>query len=222
MDLDKLSDTAYGNLLIATLVIIALLFNIFPFNLFGLIISVLQIFIFLQIRFKLDKPIHAVGLNKCYFFTTSFYILLFFMIRFLSYIVSLELTFMICTTITYLSCYSTSEHSTIKGDLGKVFWGKRKVESEYQQIYTWVRYNQNDSRIIDFQENLKRDNLLYTIFMEIFINKTSLNKMADILNFKQDTSVLPYVNRIVGKLSDTIYEVNLICREHQTDAKIKD
>ena len=169
MDLDKLSDTAYGNLLILTLVIIALLFNIFPFNLFGLIASVLQIFIFLQVRFKLDKPIHATGLNKCYICTSCFYILLFALIRFLPNLISNEITFMVCTIITCLSCYSTSERSTDKGKINKVFWGRRKENGKYKDLFRLVKFEPNNKHLCEYENRMKEfDVRTYIIFKGIF------------------------------------------------------
>ena len=64
MDLDKLSYRAYGNLVMVILLIIATLFNLFPFSLIGLILCVLQVPLYLITRANFKEPIHAIGLNN--------------------------------------------------------------------------------------------------------------------------------------------------------------
>ncbi len=105
-------------------------------------------------------------------------------------------------------------------DIEELTMGKRKKDSEYQQIYAWIRLNRNDTRLIAFEENLKRENLLYVIYMNMFINGLSPMKMADKLYFKSDISVYPYVNRIIGRLSDSIFEVQEICEMNQNNMMI--
>lgn len=80
-DLDKLSYQTYGILVIVVLTIIAVLLNLFPFSLVGLIICLAQISIYLFARAKFADSIHAEGLNICFVLTTLFYILLFICIR---------------------------------------------------------------------------------------------------------------------------------------------
>ena len=55
IDLDKLSYEAYGNLVIVVLIAISLLFNLFPFDLFGLVVCFSQIPIYLYVRGSLKE-----------------------------------------------------------------------------------------------------------------------------------------------------------------------
>ena len=58
------------------LFIIAVLFNLFPFCLVGLILSIVQVPFYLVVRANLKEPIHAIGLNNCFVVTLLFFILL--------------------------------------------------------------------------------------------------------------------------------------------------
>ena len=76
-DLDKLSYQAYGNLVIIVLSVLALFINLFPFSLVELIMCIVQIPLYLFVRYHFKEPIHANGLNICFVLKILFYFLLF-------------------------------------------------------------------------------------------------------------------------------------------------
>lgn len=153
------------------------------------------------------KNYFDVGWRRCLFFT-SIFITGYFLIS------NIDLHLGILLTI--FGSLVTSNIFDIN-DINEFTQGKKKNESEYQQIYLWVRYNQNDTRILEVENNIKRDKLLYKIYRNMFIESKSPMEMANILNLKSDIVVYPYVNRIIGILKYTIYEIEEICDLHSSD-----
>ena len=134
-DLDKLSYQAYGILVIVVLTIIAVLLNLFPFSLVGLIICLIQVPVYLFARSRFSDPIHANGLNICFVLTTLFYILLFICVKCLLYFTNLPITIVFSIILTVLSCYVTSTMPNKVSKLGKLFFGyKKRDESKYKKI----------------------------------------------------------------------------------------
>jgi len=150
IDLDKLSYQAYGNLVLITLGIIALLFNLFPFSLIELLICVGQVPIYLYARSRFKEPIHAVGLNKCYALTTLYYILLFITIKGMIALTNVYIGLIFSIIITVTSCYVTSTAPNAKNKIGKLFFGyKKHSESKYEKLIEYIKFNGLDPELIN-------------------------------------------------------------------------
>lgn len=107
-DLDRLSYRAYGNLVIGVLIALALLLNLFPFSLVGLIMCIAQIPLYLFVRANFNEPIHARGLNICFVLTIVFYLALFISIKLMNFLMGETFTLVFASLFNVLGCYATS------------------------------------------------------------------------------------------------------------------
>lgn len=169
-DLDKLSYRAYGNLVIGTLIVIALLLNLFPLSLFELIVCVIQIPIYLITRASFKKPIHARGLNICFVLTILFYTLLFLCIKGMYRLIAEPLVVVFSLFLTILSCYITSTLPNLIEEKGKLFFGyKKHNESKYDKLIEYIKYNGLSPELLDAEERLKNtDAKVYLIYKRKF------------------------------------------------------
>lgn len=169
MDLDKLSYKAYGNLVIVVLLFIALLFNLFPFSFIGFIQCVIEIPIYLLVRNKFEKPIHANGLNICFFLTILFYCFLFLTIKLGYKLLPEDVSFGFSTLLCILGCYTTS---TLPDDIikkGKLFFGRKSENGKYADLFRVIKFEPNNKIICDYERRMKEDDpYVYTIFKGIF------------------------------------------------------
>jgi len=170
IDLDKLSYKAYGNLMIIILTTLALLFNLFPFNLIGFIMCEIQIPIYLFVRSKFKEPIHAYGLNICCLVTILFYVLLYLMIGLTSFLLGQTFSMIFATIINILGCYATSTLPNIMDEKGKLFFGyKKHDESKYDKLIQYIKYNGLNEELINAENRLKElDTNLYLIYKRKF------------------------------------------------------
>lgn len=181
MDLDKLSYRAYGNLILIVLISITLLLNLFPFSLIGFIVCGTQIPIFLIARQHFGEPIHANGLNKCFAFTTLFYILLFICIKGLLVMTNVIIASSFGSILTVLSCYITSTMPANMEKLGKLFFGyKKHSESKYQKLVDFVKFNGINTDLLEAEEKLKKmDSLLYLIYKRKFRDNKTFKEISE-------------------------------------------
>ena len=197
-DLDKLSYETYGNLVIIVLIIISLLFNLFPFCLIGLIICILQIPLYLIVRGNMDEPIHAEGLNICFVLTLLFYILLFINIKIMMIVLNVPLAILISVLLNILGCYATSTLPNKMENKGKLFFGyKKHNESKYQKLIDYVKFNGIDINLIEAEENLKRlDSQMYLFYKR---------KFREDKTFKEITEEFEVDNPRVVETLDKVY-----------------
>ena len=198
IDLDKLSYQAYGNLVIVVLLFFAVLLNIFPFSLTGLILCIVQIPIYFISRALFSDPIHARGLNMCFVLTILFYILLFISIKGLLALTNLIVAVIFSVLLTILSCYATSTLPNKKEKLGKLFFGyKKHNESKYQKLIDYVKFNGIDINLIEAEENLKRlDSQMYLFYKR---------KFREDKTFKEITEEFEVDNPRVVETLDKVY-----------------
>lgn len=155
-DLDKLSYRAYGNLVMIVLFIIAVLFNLFPFSLIGLILSIIQVPFYLVVRANLKELIHAIGLNNCFVVTLLFFILLDICIKVMLDLIAMPLVIIFTFLLTALGCYATSTLPNTMEEKGKIFFGyKKHSESKYEKLIEYIKFNGIDSKLIEAEERLK-------------------------------------------------------------------
>lgn len=180
-DLDKLSYRAYGNLVIIVLLGMALLFNLFPFCLLGLIICVLQIPLYLFVRFHFNEPIHANGLNICFVLTLLFYILLFISIRAMMDLIELPLVIVFSILLNILGCYATSTVPNRQELKGKLFFGyKKHNESKYQKLVDFIKFNGINSKLLESETKLKElDTQIYLLYKRKFREDKTFKEISD-------------------------------------------
>lgn len=180
-DLNKLSYQVYGNLVIVVLLVIALLFNLFPFSLIEFIMCVMQIPIYLFVRANFDEPIHANGLNICFVLTILFYILLFINIKFTNFLLGPTFTFIFSCCLTILGCYATSTVPNKKEMKGKLFFGyKKHNESKYQKLSDYIKFNGIEQKLLDAEERLKQfDSQTYLFYKRKFREDKTFKEISD-------------------------------------------
>lgn len=180
-DLDRLSYRAYGNLVIVVLLVIALLLNLFPFSLIEFGMCVIQIPIYLFVRCHLGKPLHANGLNICFFLTVLFYILLFISIKVIYFLLGANFTIIFSTLLTTLSCYVTSTVPNEMQEKDKLFFGyKKHDDSKYNRLIDYIKFNGLDENLIDAEERLKKvDSQLYLIYKRKFREDKTFKEISE-------------------------------------------
>ena len=180
-DLDKLSYRAYGNLVMVVLFIIAVLFNLFPFSLIGLILSVIQVHFYLIVRANMKEPIHAIGLNNCFVVTLLFFILLDICIKGMLVLIDLPLVIVFPFVLTALGCYATSTLPNYMYNKGKLFFGyKRHNESKYEKLIEYIKYNGIDSKLIEAEERLKQvDTQMYLFYKRKFREDKTFKEIVE-------------------------------------------
>lgn len=180
-DLDKLSYRAYGNLVMIVLFIIAVLFNLFPFSLIGLILSVIQVPFYLVVRANLKEPIHAIGLNNCFVVTLLFFILLDICIKVMLDLIAMPLVIIFTFLLTALGCYATSTLPNVMEEKGKIFFGyKKHSESKYEKLIEYIKFNGIDSKLIEAEERLKQvDTQMYLFYKRKFREDKTFKEIVE-------------------------------------------
>lgn len=183
MGLNKLSYIFYGNLVIAVLIILALLFNLFPFNLVGFILCVLQIPIYLFVRSKFDEPIHANGLNVCFFLTCLFYMLLYLIICLSDYLIGDTFAMILATVLCVMGCYATSTLPNKQENKGKLFFGRKSENGRYADLFRLIKFDPFNKELCKYEDRLKEtDMYTYYIFKYIFRDGKTWDETMDLLD----------------------------------------
>lgn len=183
-DLDRLSYRAYGNLVVVVLLIIALLFNLFPFSLVEFMMCIIQIPLYLFVRAHLEEPLHARGLNICFVLTILFYILLFIAIKCTSFLMGEAFALVFSSLLTTLGCYTTSTVPNRMSEKGKIFFGyKKHDESKYEKLITFIKFNGINSKLLDAEERLRQfDMQIYLLYKRKFRDGKTFREISDEFN----------------------------------------
>ena len=181
MDLNKLSYENYGNLVVTTLVLIALLFNLFPFSLIGFILCLIEIPIYLFVRFKFEEPIHAKGLNVCFFLTILFYVLLFLIIKLSMFLMNNWIAFWLSSILCVLGCYATSTMPNKMECKGKLFFGyKKHNESKYQKLIDYIKFNGLEPKLIEAEKRLQDlDSQMFILYKRKFREDKTFREITE-------------------------------------------
>lgn len=180
-DLDKLSYQAYGNLVVAVLLIIALLLNLFPFSLVEFLMCIIQIPLYLYVRSHLNEPIHAEGLNICFMLTIIFYICLYISIKCICFLAGEYYALVLASLLNVLGCYATSTVPNKMDEKGKIFFGYKKAnESKYIRLIDYIKFNGVDPKLIDAEERLKSvDTQTYLLYKRKFREDKTFKEISD-------------------------------------------
>lgn len=182
-DLDKLSYKAYGELVMGVLVVLAILFNLFPFSLIGVFLCIIEIPIYLTVRANFKDPIHAIGLNICFFLTIAFYCLLYIVIKLCIYVEGIEFALVVATSLNILGCYATSTVPNRQEEKGKIFFGRKKENGRYADLFKLIKYDPTNKEICKYEDRLREtDNYRYLIFKYIFREEKTWDETMDLLD----------------------------------------
>ena len=183
MDLNKLSYRAYGNLVIIVLVIIALLLNLFPFSLLGFVLCIIEIPIYLFVRSKFEEPIHANGLNVCFFLTILFYMLIYSIIKLTTFHLGEHIAFYLSSLMCVLGCYATSTLPNRQESKGKLFFGRKSENGRYADLFRLIKFEPHNQELLKYEDRLKETDLYrYYIFKYIFRDGLTWDETMDKLD----------------------------------------
>ena len=94
---------------------------------------------------------------------------------------------------------------TGKSNINDMYLWKPKNESKYVDIEEYIKYNITNSKLIEFEENLKkRDNLLYLVYKYRFKDNLSFSQISEKLNGIENV-------RIVEKLDQIALAIRIHC-----------
>lgn len=94
---------------------------------------------------------------------------------------------------------------TGKSNIQDMYLWKPKGEGKYKDIEEYVKYNMTNSKLIEFEENLKRtDDVLYSIYKDRFKRNESLGDISKKLD-NMETA------RIVEKLDQIALAIRIHC-----------
>lgn len=93
---------------------------------------------------------------------------------------------------------------TGKSNINDMYLWKPSNKSKYKDIEEYIKYNEYNSRLLDFEENLqRRDNLLFLIYKYRFKDKMSFSQMSEKLDMDNP--------RIVEKLNQIALAIRINC-----------
>jgi hypothetical protein len=128
-----------------------------------------EIPIYLLVRAKFKEPIHANGLNVCFFLTILFYCFLFLTIKLGCKVLPEEESFCFSTLLCILGCYTTSTLPDNMTKRGKLFFGRKSENGKYADLFRVIKFEPNNKIVCDYERRMKEDDpYVYTIFKGIF------------------------------------------------------
>lgn len=93
---------------------------------------------------------------------------------------------------------------TGKSNIEDIYLWRPANESKYKDIEEYIKYNEYNSDLIDFEQNLKRrDNLLFLIYKYRFKDKMTFSEMSEKLEMENP--------RIVEKLNQIALAIRINC-----------
>lgn len=134
------------------------------------------------------------GWRRCFFWTTAL-------------ILSMAMTSKMGLFIGILFTIFTTFIISGRADIEDLTMGykTRKEDGKYYDIEEYIKYNLVNSRLIEFEENLKRtDDLLYLIYKYRFKDHLSFSKISERLNYMENV-------RIVEKLDQIALAIRIHC-----------
>ena len=174
--MDRLSYGQYGLVVIISALIMAYFFQLIPEY---IVLTIVYLFS----RAKFEEPIHAYGLNICYVCTMLFYALIFITIKLCGYLIGGIEVFVVLCCLVLLSTFATSTLPNKKEKLCKLFFGRKKENGKYADLFRFVKFYPTDKRLCDYEDRLKETNLYeYYIFKYIFRDGLTWDETMDKLD----------------------------------------
>ena len=123
----------------------------------------------------------------------------------LTIMLSLFLILKVDLVISILFTIFSALIMTGRANINDMYLWKPKSEGKYKDIEEYVKYNMTNSKLIEFEENLKKaDDVLFLIYKDKFKKEMSLNKISKELE-GMDTA------RIVEKLDQIALAIRIHC-----------
>ena len=123
----------------------------------------------------------------------------------LTIMLSLFLILKVDLVISILFTIFSALIMTGRANIQDMYLWKPKSESKYKDIEEYVKYHMTNSKLIEFEENLKRtDDVLYQIYKCRFKEKMSFGEISKLLK-DMDTA------RIVEKLDQIALAIRIHC-----------
>lgn len=142
-----------------------------------------------------------ICLGKALHFKTWYRCLVWSCLILLSLFMILKIDFKISILFSIFSAFIM----TGKSNINDMYLWKPKKESKYSDIDEYVKYNLTNSKLLEFEENLKKaDDRLYLIYKYKFKEDLSFSEISDKLN-GMDTA------RIVEKLDQIALAIRIHC-----------
>ena len=179
----------------------SLVFNIVETILIFLIGKLLNLPINFVIMIMLTFVLSRMCFGKTMHFKTWYRCL----ICSLTIMLSLFLILKVDLVISILFTIFSALIMTGRANINDMYLWKPKDESKYKDIEEYVKYNLTNSKLIEFEENLKKaDDVLFLIYKDKFKKEMSLNKISEELE-GMDTA------RIVEKLDQIALAIRIHC-----------
>lgn len=144
---------------------------------------IIEIPIYLFVRYKFKEPIHANGLNICFFLTILFYCLLFLTIKMTIFLMGETFGFVLSTIINILGCYATSTLPNRQELKGKLFFGRKSENGKYADLFRLIKFEPHNQELLKYEDRLKETDLYrYYIFKYIFRDGLTWDETMDKLD----------------------------------------
>lgn len=153
---------------------------------------ILIILTFLATRGLLGKVIHFKTWYRC---------LVWSLLLMLSLFVLFKVDLVICITFAIFTAYIMTGKANIHD---MYLWKNSDEPSKYQDIIEFIKYNELDTRLLEFENKIKkRNNLEYLIYKYRFKDNKTFSEISELLDMDNP--------RIVEQLDKIAFAIRLYC-----------
>lgn len=183
--------------------------KIFP----SIIFNIVEIIIILLIGIVLELPINYIitimltfiisrgCFGNALHFKTWYRCLIWSALIMLSLFVILKLDLILCILFTIFSAFIMTGKSNIND---MYLWKSTGEESKYQDIIDFIKYNEFDTKLLEFEDKIKKkNNLEYLIYKYKFKEGKTFAEMSELLEMDNP--------RIVEHLDKIAFAIRLYC-----------
>lgn len=118
-----------------------------------------------------------------------------------SLFVILKIDFILCVLFAIFSAFLMTGKSNIQD---MYLWKSDGEPSKYQDIINYIKYNELEDKLIEFERKIKdRDNLEYLIYKYRFKDAKTFNEISELLDMDNP--------RIVEHLDKIAFAIRLYC-----------
>lgn len=147
---------------------------------------------FMITRAVFGKPLHFKTWYRCLIWST---------LTMLSLFVLLKIDLIISIVFAIFTAFIMTGKSNI-GDM--YLWKNADEPSKYQDIIEFVKYNELNDKLLEFEHKIKeRNNLEYLIYKYKFKDNKTFSEMSDLLDMDNP--------RIVEQLDKIAFAIRLYC-----------
>ena len=183
--------------------------KIFP----SIVFNIVETIIILLIGIVLELPINYIitimltfiisrgCFGNALHFKTWYRCLIWSALIMLSLFVILKLDLILCILFTIFSAFIMTGKSNIND---MYLWKSTGEESKYQDIIDFIKYNEFDTKLLEFEDKIKkRNNLEYLIYKYKFKEGKTFAEMSELLEMDNP--------RIVEHLDKIAFAIRLYC-----------